>query len=353
MRKVPKGWGTSRRVVGFTLIELLVVIAIIALLISILLPSLSRARDQAKAVKCGVGARNVGVAVTNYVASSKKGVFPPSYVYPKDAKGNYDLQNQDANHPFGYLHWSWFLYGKGEVDRSAFECPKMQNLGMPRTNPGKDQNDWDEKQEDQNGNTGANPANLEDKQAPRMAFTANAAIMPRNKFTTALSGGPRVNRLVSDNEIKKPGSTVLITEFLDGLPSVSENNGSNYLSKSHRPVQAFYHIGSGADEYAASPSSPGFVYGLQSDQVTYGVAPLKDVLRQENVIGGSVNGVEINAVGRHHPGGDKIYGGTSNFLFVDGHVDRTTILDTMKKKQWGGRYYSLSGESQVLNVYGE
>jgi prepilin-type N-terminal cleavage/methylation domain-containing protein len=66
---------THRNPRAFTLVELLVVIGIIALLIALLLPALSSARDQANRVKCMSNLRSVGQAMFIY-AQENRGQYP-------------------------------------------------------------------------------------------------------------------------------------------------------------------------------------------------------------------------------------------------------------------------------------
>ena len=113
----------SARVRAFTLVELLVVIGIIALLISILLPSLNSARRAAQSTVCLAQLRQLGVAITGYAVDNRGHVVPTRV---KSAAGN-DF-------------WSVLLIASKyipkqntnatslEAARSVLVCPSIRNI---------------------------------------------------------------------------------------------------------------------------------------------------------------------------------------------------------------------------------
>jgi len=118
----------SRSRCGFTLVELLVVIGIIALLISILLPSLSKAREHGNTLKCLSNLRQLGMAAAAYSSANKNFLLPADVMDQHFATG---LSYQDVHET-----WSTILVSDKYLtyptvtstttppgDDNVFRCP--------------------------------------------------------------------------------------------------------------------------------------------------------------------------------------------------------------------------------------
>ena len=162
--------GLFRRRLGFTLIELLVVIAIIALLLGILLPSLGRAREQARKIACLSNMRQMGVAVSAYLLDSDYRL-PPSSCHCKDPND----------------HWLRILAGYTR-EKLLFQCP---------SDKGKDFVDWDKPLADQEG-------------VRYSSFAVNALLDPVH-----YRYGARINKYNDVNNIRRPMDCIWISEAPD------------------------------------------------------------------------------------------------------------------------------------------
>ena len=139
-----------QRIKGFTLIELLVVIAIIALLISILLPSLSRARELSKRLVCASNIKGVGTSAKIYanennekwmIPAFRKAYIQTGIVYTQHPNGPlggdgqtgfervFETLSATARYPdvgstqVAVTRAFWMLVRSGDVTVKQFICP--------------------------------------------------------------------------------------------------------------------------------------------------------------------------------------------------------------------------------------
>jgi prepilin-type processing-associated H-X9-DG protein len=144
-RRAAPRYAPRRRRTGlaFTLVELLVVIGIIAVLVSMLLPSLSRAREQARSVKCLSNLRQLAMATISY-CNNNKFYFPgPGRQGNNPRESNWiawaplaaDDENPTHTAYIDYSALQPYLGAKGEALKALMRCESDDVETRPANKP--------------------------------------------------------------------------------------------------------------------------------------------------------------------------------------------------------------------------
>lgn len=232
---------------GFTLIELLVVIAIIALLLSIVIPAMSKAKEYARKTICSNNQRQMGLALRIY-AEENKGILPP----------------QAATYwAWDISYWTTDLILASGGDKGVFYCPNNRQM-----NP--DEDIWWRWSEVATLGTlhvaGPEPAALADRQN-NYRVSAYFYILETYRYYETPSvprlpilGTTKKQWLARLRDLRNPSSSEMITDSLikqgdtysevaGGAAAFGVLNRSNHLDRNGKAAGANIHFADGHSQW--------------------------------------------------------------------------------------------------------
>jgi prepilin-type N-terminal cleavage/methylation domain-containing protein/prepilin-type processing-associated H-X9-DG protein len=280
---------------AFTLIELLVVIAIIALLIGILLPSLSHARESGRMTQCSSNLRQLAMAAVTY-NNDYKGLY---------CSGNFDNRQMHGYGALDEVGWVANDVNGGYALPGKLLCPSSparscQNLSLNRMNTGGFRS-FTQADVDELVNRGFNTNYC---QSWYMAYTATTFIFPQR------APDPKDTRYVQgplkEDQIQGSASPSTVPLFGDAATDVSTNPDTVVMPD-------------GQTVYGAKALTDGPVQAV--------MAPFGAVWGRQNY---TDFGPSHGKGNRNTLGNTSIYG---NLGFADGHV--TVFRDTKADGQFG------------------